>query len=157
MASHSIALLSSSSSPFLLPSSSMASHFPPKLSFLSVPPHSRFILFQRFQLWHFGLIVEFGFLVNFPNDRTFFRKSTGCLSDWRLNLLYKSSHPTTTLDSHFFFQCGGWEGGFAGRRVGSCRRETTRRGAFPAAGDDKKGLFQCGVGVLPTEDGDSGK
>ena len=152
----STALSSSSSSPFLLPSS-MASHFSPKPSSLSMSPHSRYILFWRFQLWHFGLVIRLGFPVNFPNGRTFFCKSTGRLSDKRLNLLYKSSHPTITLDSHFFFQCGGWEGGFAGGRVGSYRRGMARRGAFPTAGDDKKGLFQCRVGVLPMGDDNSGK
>ena len=76
-----------------------------------------------------GLVDGIGFLVNFPNGRTFFRRSTGRLSDRRLiiDLLYKSPHPTITLDSHFFFQCGGWEGGFP-RRVGSCRWEMARRG-----------------------------
>ena len=130
----STALSSSSSFPFLLPSSSMASHFSPKPSSLSVPPHSSYILFRRFQLWQSGLVAGLGFPVNFPNGRTFFRRSTGRLSDGCLNLLCKSSHPTTTLDSHFFFQCRGWEGGFAGRRVGSRWRETVRRGAFLARG-----------------------
>ena len=52
MASHSIALLSSSSSPFLLPSSSMASHFSPKPSSLSNPVLS--------QCHHTIVIFSFG-------------------------------------------------------------------------------------------------
>ena len=56
-----------------------------------------------------GLVIGLGFLVNFPNGRTFFHKSTGHLFDRRLiiDLFCKSPYPTTTLDSHFFFQCGG--------------------------------------------------
>ena len=72
-----------------------------------------------------GLVGGLSFPVNFPNGCTFFRRSTGRLSDGRLiiDILCKSLHPTTTLGSHFFFQCGGWEGGFR-RRVGSCLRGT---------------------------------
>ena len=108
----STALSSSSSSPFLLPSS-MASHFSPKPSSLSMSPHSRYILFWRFQLWHFGLVIRLGFPVNFPNGRTFFRRSTGRLSDGRLiiDLLCKSPHSTTTLSLFFI--------GYRGCEVGS--------------------------------------
>lgn len=94
-----------------------------------------------------NLVSGFSFPINFPNGRTIFCKSTGCLSDRRLiiDLLCKSPHPTTTLDSHFFFQCGEWEGGFLGR-AGSCRRRWRGRGAFPTARDNKRGLFYRGWG-----------
>ncbi|RVW21395.1 Translocon at the outer membrane of chloroplasts 64 [Vitis vinifera] len=120
----STALSSSSSFPFLLPSSSMASHFSPKPSSLSVPPHSSYILFRRFPTLTVRTRRGLGFPVNFPNGRTFFRRSTGRLSDGCLNLLCKSSHPTTYFGFSFLLPVQGWEGGFAGRRVGSRWRET---------------------------------
>ena len=87
-----------------------------------------------------GLTVGLGFLVNFPNGRTFFHKSTGRLSDRQLiiDLLCKSPYPTTTLDSSFFFQCGGWEGGFVGR-VGSCRQGRQMGKTFLARGGNPAG------------------
>ena len=60
-----------------------------------------------------GLVAGLGFPVNFPNGRTFFRRSTGRLSDGRLiiDLLCKSPHSTTTLSLFFI--------GYRGCEVGS--------------------------------------